>query len=226
MIDEYNTALLLSVAYLAPYVNANSITMLAKDEVFKLVEMYDDEALRYVKINNMKTVPLESILEEAYVLCNETLINVGLYEGGYIPSESLLKYRSICNRMVGLHTHPIPLPIPTPEDLISMKQIGYNIECVLSRIDESKAKMICIEPLDDFRNVLNSMLIFSKVIYSLVDRYIVVEDELGVQFLPYPTNKSLQRIEEELVSLMKRKCRLNIVSLDMKKNEYDVIAVL
>jgi proteasome lid subunit RPN8/RPN11 len=223
MIEESNLALLLSAAYTAPYVDVHSVAMLTTEEVFKLVKMYNEEVLEYVRTNKMKTVPLKNIVEEAYVLCDGVLIDVGLFEGGYIPSDHLLKYRHFCDEVVGMHTHPVPLPIPTPEDLISMKQVGYNVECVLSRTEDSKATMICVEPIDDFKNILNSIAMFSKNVYSLVDRYIVVEDELGVLFLPYPSPKSLQKIVEEFTITMKNVCKICIARFDMDKNEYDVI---
>lgn len=213
---------MLSVAYLAPYIDVKDVTTLPTKEVFKLVEMYNDEVVEYVKKNGIKTVLPGDLLEEAYVLCNDTLVYIGVFEGGYIPSEHLAKYRTVCDRMAMLHTHPIPLPIPTPEDLVSMVQIGYNIECVLSRVNSTRAKMVCIELAEDIDNVLNSMFVFAKKVYSLVDKYIIVEDELGIQFIPYPSNESLKKIEKELASSIGRKCRLSIASLDMNKKEYSV----
>lgn len=222
MIEEFHVALLISVAYLAPHIDTKGVTMLTSEEVFKLVEMHNDEVAKYIKANSVKTIPSNRVLEEAYVLCNDILIQIGVFGGGCIPSEYLLKYKSICNKMVMLHTHPIPLPIPTPEDLVSMHQIGYDTECILSRTSDTRAKMICIESLNDFDDVLNSMHSFAKKIYNLIDRYIIVEDVFGIQFLPYPSSKSLQEIEKEFISFMKRKCRLSIVSLDMDKKEYDI----
>lgn len=225
MIDEFNVALLLSVAYAVPYVSTEGVTTLSNEEVFKLVDMYNDEVESYIKLKGVRTVSSEYIKEDAHVLCDDTLIHVGVFEGGYIPSEPLLDYRKMCNDTIMLHTHPVPLPIPTLEDLLSMYQIGYRIECVLSKIDEAIAKMVCVEPLKELKDVTPVMENFAEKVYSLIDKYIVVEDELGVQFLPYPSNKTLRKIENEFVSIMKKHCRITVVSFDMNKKEYEINAI-
>ncbi|MEM1525515.1 MAG: hypothetical protein QW775_03530, partial [Ignisphaera sp.] len=222
MIDELNVALLLSVAYAVPYVDTKGVTTLSNEEVFKLVDMYNDEVESYIKLKGVRTVSSKSIKEDAHVLCDGTLIHVGVFEGGYIPSESLLGYRKMCSDTIMLHTHPVPLPIPTLEDLLSMYQIGYRIECILSKIDEAIAKMVCVEPLRELKDVVPVMESFVEKVYSLVDKYIVVEDEFGVQFLPYPSNKNLGKIESEFVSVMKKHCRVSVISFDMNKKEYEI----
>ncbi|MEM1644664.1 MAG: hypothetical protein QXL96_02130 [Ignisphaera sp.] len=222
MIDELNVALLVSVAYVAPYINTDGVTTLSNEEVLKLIDMYNDEVENYIRLKGVKTVSPESIKEDAYVLCNNTLIHVGVFEGGYIPSEYLLRYRKICSDTIMLHTHPVPLPIPTPEDLVSMYQLGYRIECILSKVDEVVARMVCVEPLNEFKDIVLVMENFAEKVYSLIDKYIVVRDELGVRFLPYPSGKNLRKIENEFVSVMKKYCRISIVSFDLNRREYEL----
>uniref|UniRef100_A0A7C2V8T6 Uncharacterized protein n=1 Tax=Ignisphaera aggregans TaxID=334771 RepID=A0A7C2V8T6_9CREN len=222
MIEERNIPLLISTAYAAPYISADSNAILDNEVVFKIVDMYVDEVVRYIKINGIKTVQSSHLKEDAYVLCGDSLIHVGTFSGGFIPSQNLLKFREACRSIVMLHTHPVPLPIPTLEDIVSMYQIGYGSECVLSRIHDGVAKMVCVEPFDYLENVMRGLENFSNEMFKLVDRYVVIEDEYGVFFLPYPSKRNLEKIEEEFVMHMKRTCRINIVSLDMERGEYDL----
>lgn len=221
MINEHDIALMISIAYTAPYIDPRDVTLVSDKVIFKLVDMYSDEVKEYAKLNDVKILQAENLREEAHALCNDTLVYLGVFCGGSIPSHQILALKKLCNRMAVLHTHPVPLPIPTPEDIISMYQIGYRIECILSRMSRSLAKMICIEPLKELEDIMLSMKVFEEKLYSLIDRYVIVEDEYDVRFIPYPSTERLHEIEREFVNVMKDSCRFNIVSFYMDNGEYE-----
>lgn len=222
MLDEDSIAVMMSVAYAAPYIRVENLTLLSRDDVLTLVEMPMNFALEYVKSNNVKTLASEELLEEAHVLCNDMLLYVGIFNGGVIPSQYIARYRSVCKRrLISIHTHPVPLPIPTLEDIISMYQIGYRVECVLSRLSEDLARMVCIEPEGSLDDVAVNLKKFEEVLYDMVDKYIVVVHGDGVTFIPYPSINVLNSIESEFKRYTKGVARTNIITLDMKNKEYE-----
>lgn len=221
MLSEDAVALMMSTAYSAPYIDdVDNRYILSSAEVMKLTEMYENEAREYVVLNGIKLMSANRLSEDAYILCSNMLIHIGRFNRGYVPSDEILKYRKLCLDMVSLHTHPIPLPLPTLEDIISTQQVGYNTECVLSKIGKYNAKMICIEPTKDWNRILNSMEFFTEIVYKLVDKYIVVEDEFSIRFVPYPSEDRLQAIENEFIRILKGDAYIDIVILDMKLSEY------
>lgn len=225
MIGEHDVALMMSIAYTAPHLDLEGVALISNRDVFRLIDMHSDEVKEYVKSNGVKVLTAEDIREEAYALCNETLVHLGIFYGGSIPSHHILLLKKLCNKMVMLHTHPVPLPIPTLEDVVSMYQIGYRIECVLSRMTNSLAKMICIEPLKRLEDVVLDMSIFEERLYSLIDKYVVIEDEFGIRFIPYPSVERLGEIEKEFIDIMRNSCRFGLVSLYMDKGEYEYMVV-
>lgn len=221
MLPEDAIALMMSTAYSAPYIDeVDNRCILSSTEVMKLIEMYEGEAREYIMLNGIKLISSNRLSEDAYILCSNMLIYIGRFDGGYVPSDEILKYRKSCLDIVSLHTHPIPLPLPTLEDVVSTQQVGYNTECVLSKIGKYNAKMICIEPTKDWNSILNSMEFFTEAVYRLVDRYIVVEDEFSIRFVPYPSENSLQTIEIEFIKVLKGDAYIDVVILDMRLSEY------
>lgn len=226
MIGEDDLALMISTAYSMPYISVDDTYTLDGKEVFELINMYTDEVEEYIRSRKIKTLSLKILQEEVYILCDDTLYYVGTFEGGYIPSQHIHKlkidYEDFCGRIVVMHTHPVPLPIPSPEDIISMQQIGYDVECILSRTDFNTAKMICIQLLGEhkYANIISDIERMADITYKLVDRYVVVKEDDDIRFIPYPSNRSLQKIEEEFIKIMKRYTKINIALLDMDKNEY------
>ena len=220
MFSKDDLVLMMSAAFTAPYLDIDEEYMISGDEALRLVDMYNDEVVDYIKMSGVKTLPSLALQEDVHILYNGTLIYVGRFSGGSIPSQTIFRYKKVYRKIVLLHTHPVPLPIPTPEDLISMYQIGYDIECVLSRVDRDLAKMVCVKPVDSFYKVAIAANRFAETFYRSVDKYVVVEGEDGVMFIPYPSKSRLDVIEKEFISILSRNADISIVELDMTKNEF------
>lgn len=221
MVDDDAIALMISTAYSAPHLDdLDSRSFLKNKEVLKLVEMYESDVRRYIAINRLKPVSADKLSEDVYILCNDMLIYIGRFNGGYIPSKEILRYKNVCHDMISLHTHPVPLPLPTLEDVISTQQIGYNIECVLSKINKDLAEMVCIKPVENWNDVVNTMSVFIETIFKMIDRYVIIENNGNIMFVPYPTENNIDTIEKFFANNLKGLVYVDIVKFDMKLMEY------
>lgn len=224
--NEEILALMISTAYVAPYVEIDNVSTISSKVVLKLVDMYTDEVKEYMRSNRIRAINSKDIQEDVYLLCSDMLLYIGRFIGGSIPSHYIfhyiLEYRNMCNEFISLHTHPVPLPIPTLEDIVSMSQMSYSVECVLSRVYREFAKMMCIEPMNELDNIVISIEKLKNKLFKLVDRYIVVEDDYDVVFIPYPSKESLAKLENEFTKVIKKYAKISIASLDMASNEYEI----
>ncbi|MEM4515090.1 MAG: hypothetical protein QXO42_02610 [Ignisphaera sp.] len=222
VINEDDIALLISTAYSIPsLLDMNVLPVIDRSHVIKMVEMFMDEAIMYVR--NLGIEPLSSkyIKEDIYMLCDNLLKYIGEFEGGLIPQADILKHISGCSTIAVLHSHPIPIPVPTLEDLISSSQIGYNVECVISKSSSCLATMVCMEPLKTWRDVISAFYDINDYFLESA-RYIVVGDHSQIEFLPFPNTDEQNNMIRVFIEVLSRYAKISYARIDLANRIYDV----
>jgi len=213
--------LLASTAFEAPSIlEINNLPVVNNDIVKKLIEVYMDEAIDFILSLGLKPLSTSFLAEDVYTLCNEnSLLFIGRFLGGLIPAAHIYRYRTLCKSNLFLHSHPIPMPIPSPEDVISAAQIGYDVECVVSRISSFKAMLTCIEPLKDWDRVIaNYDTIAEKVLN--VARFVVVINKGDMSFLPMPSIDEISSLLLIYKKVLERYAEVLYVDIDINRKVF------
>lgn len=222
MINEDHISLMASTAYSIPsLIDIESLPIIDKDHVIKMINMFMDEAILYINKLGIRPLPIEYVKEDAYILCNNALDYLGEFRGGAIPQHTILKYISNCSKIAMLHSHPIPMPMPTLEDIIASYQIGYNIECVISRVSNYLATMMCVEPRKKWRDVIEYS--YNAVEYFLkTSKYIVVGDSSYIEFLPFPDTAEQDKMVKTFIDMFIDYVKMFYVKINLIHKVYDV----
>ncbi len=225
IIDHELIGVMASTAYEAPsIVNFSEIPFVSSSIVRKAIDMYMDEAIKFVYDDiKLKPISYEALAEDAYTLCNNgSLIYIGRFAEGMIPSSRLYKqYKDVCRGRIFLHTHPVPIPIPSPEDVVSASQIGYEVECVVSKISGDRAVLTCLKPLNGWDNVLEDYREVEKMILN-ISRFVVAGDGSTITFLPFPTAEEVEELIKYYRKLLSNSATLIHVSIDLTNNVYSI----
>ncbi|MEM0026739.1 MAG: hypothetical protein QXT53_02915 [Ignisphaera sp.] len=212
IIDHELIGVMASTAYEAPsIVNFSEIPFVNSFVVRKAIDMYMDEAIKFVYDDiKLKPISYEVLAEDAYALCNNGLLMyIGRFAEGMIPSNKLYRqFKDVCRGRIFLHTHPVPIPIPSPEDIVSAHQIGYEVECVISKISSDRAILTCLKPLNGWNNVLEDYKEVEKMILS-ISRFVVAGDRNTITFLPFPTVEEV----EELIKYYRKQLSNSAISI-------------
>ncbi len=223
MISEDGVALMVSTAYSIPSLIdiIDILPIVDRNHVIRMIDMFIDEAIMYIKNLGVKPLSTKYIKEDAYILCNDLLNYIGEFEGGFIPQPTILKYISRCGKAAILHSHPIPMPIPTIEDLMSSYQIGYNVECVISKSSDCLAVMICLEPLESWKDTISALYGIDNYILKSIN-YIVVGDDSQIEFLPFPNTTEQNNIIQLFIETITKYAKILYARIDLVKQVYDV----
>jgi len=182
--------------------------------------MYVDEVHNILKEMNIKPLPMRYLKEDIYTLCSDILIHIGRFSGGLIPSEILLSQEKGCKKILMLHSHPVPLPLPTIEDLISSSQLGYSIECVISRTNYGFAEMLCIEPRNSWNDVIKNMENHITEFYSIFKKYVVLEEKQDMLFVPFPNRHEIKSAIDLVNSIINNKAEIIYAGFNMINKTY------
>lgn len=223
VISEDAIALMASAAYSVPsIIDMHTPPVIDRIHVIKMVNMFMDEAIKYVSSLGIKPLPIAYVREEVHILCDDLLSYVGEFEGGTIPQQIILKHTSSCSgRVAVLHSHPTPIPVPTIEDVISSLQIGYRVECVISKSSNRVATIVCVEPLRSWINVATALYNISESVLTST-RYIVVGDDMQIKFLPFPNTTEQNTIIQAFIKILSKHASILYARIDLAENLYDV----
>jgi len=216
--------LLVSTAIDAPSIlDLEHLPIIDSSTAMKLTNVYMDEAIDYLNNIGLNPLPQEILEEVMYTVCNESsLVFIGRFLGGLIPSKIVLSYKTSCKSDLFIHTHPVPMPIPSFEDIISAKQIGYSVECVASKVSKSQAILTCIKPRRDWIDVIN---VYDKVadnVINAVNKYVVVGDGKGnIMFIPLPTVLEVQRMLNATKNVLRPYAEFMLINVNLYTNSFD-----
>ncbi len=222
VIKEDIMAAMLSTAYTIPSLLdlPGRLPLLDLSYVEKFTEMYVDEVHNILKEMNIKPLPMKYLKEDIYILCSDILIYIGRFSGGLIPSEILISQGRDCKKILMLHSHPVPLPLPTIEDLISSSQLGYRIECIISRTDYGFAEMLCIEPKNSWNDVIKNMKNHITEFYSIFKKYVVLEEKQDILFVPFPNRYEIELAINLINNTINNKAEIIYARINMIDKTY------
>jgi len=222
VVKEDIMAVMLSTAYTIPSLLDlhKKLPLLDLSYVEKFTGMYVDEVHSILREMNIKPLPMKYLEEDIYTLCSDILIHIGRFSGGLIPSEILLSQGKDCKKILMLHSHPVPLPLPTIEDLISSSQLGYSIECVISRTDYGFAEMLCIEPRSSWNDVIKNMESHIMEFYSIFKKYVVLEENQDMLFVPFPNRYEIKSAIDLVSSIVDNKAEIIYAGFNMIDKTY------
>jgi len=222
VIKEDIMAAMLSTAYTIPSLLDlhKKLPLLDLSYVEKFTGMYVDEVHSILREMNIKPLPMRYLKEDIYTLCSDILIHIGRFSGGLIPSEILLSQERGCKKILMLHSHPVPLPLPTIEDLISSSQLGYSIECVISRTDYGFAEMLCIEPRNSWNDVIKNMENYIAEFYNIFKKYVVLEEKQDMLFVPFPNRHEIKSAIDLVNSIINNKAEIIYAGFNMINKTY------
>jgi hypothetical protein len=216
--------LLVSTTIDAPSIlDLEYLPVIDSSTAMKLTNLYMDEATNYLNNIGLSPLPQEILEEVMYAVCNEgSLVFIGRFLGGLIPSKIVLSYKTSCNSDLFIHTHPVPVPIPSFEDIISAKQIGYSVECVASKVSKSQAVLTCIKPRRDWNDIINVYDKVVDIVINAVNKYVVVGNgKDNIIFVPLPTVSEVQRMLAATKTVLKPYAELMLVNVNLRTNIFD-----
>ncbi|MCS7111615.1 MAG: hypothetical protein N3D82_00030 [Ignisphaera sp.] len=222
MIDEEAIALMASTAYSIPSLfDFDLLPIIDRSHVIKMIDMFMDEAITYIDGLGVEPLPAKYVKEDAYILCDDLLNYIGEFEGGLIPQQIILTHISRCGKVAMLHSHPIPIPIPTVEDVLSSLQIGYRVECIISKSSDYLATMLCLEPLESWNSVASALhSIGGNMLEST--KYIVIGDGPQIEFLPFPNIAEQSSIIQNFIGILSIHASVLYARIDLVDRVYDV----
>ncbi len=222
IVKEDIIATMLSTAYTIPslFNISKKLPLLDIDYVMKFTNMYTDEIHDILRKMDVKPLPMRYLKEDIYILCGDILIYLGRFSGGLIPSEILVSQEKRCRTTLVLHSHPVPLPLPTLEDFISSSQLGYSIECVISKVDHRFADMLCIEPRDSWNNIIEKMGKNVDRFYSIFKKYIVFEEKQDMLFVPFPNKEEVVSAIDLVNNIINDEAEVIYAGFDMKDKTF------
>jgi hypothetical protein len=208
--------LLASTAFEVPSIfDINNLPLVSSDIAKKLAEVYMDEAINFVLSLGVKPLSASFLAEDIYTLCNDdVLLFIGRFLGGLVPAIHIYKYRAFCKSNLFLHSHPIPVSIPSPEDILSATQMGYGIECVISKVSKLRAVLTCIEPSADWDKIMAKYDSITEKVFN-VSRFVVVGNGNNISFLPMPTTSEIFSLLSSYKKLMEPYAKVLYVDIDL-----------
>lgn len=184
--------------------------LMSLKEITELINS-DEEEL------NLKSLRHEYLMEDAYVICGESLIHIGSSSSeipGYLVLNTLSSCKE-CNDRITLHTHPVPLPIPSPSDILNALQLSKDIECVGSKIYD-EIHILCLSPKNDWKDILEIHENFSSILFNTVKYYIPIENEdNSINFIPYPTKNEVILLEKLLLKKLSSKASMALIKYSL-----------
>jgi len=215
-LSESIIELLASTAFEAPSIlDISNLPIIEGSMALRLSKMYTDEALEALSQLGLRPLPTSTLAEDVYVPCNTSLLFIGRFSNGEIHPYHIIKHQSLCSSKLLLHTHPVPVPIPSPEDIISAMQIGYRIECVLSRTSKTRAIMLCVEPVKSWKEIMHMYDSIAEDVLK-VSRYLVAGNSNEVKFLPMPTDSEAVFMAEKFRKHVESYANILHVDIDLR----------
>jgi len=218
-------SLVMEAEPLESYVDERNLV--SRDVVLKSVEEGEDPILQYMIANGREPIHSSYLVEDSYVLCNDSAVYVGRFPME-TPGEELLKVAGLCSRGFSgaFHTHPIAVHIPTPYDIVDAMQLGQRFECVGVRFSRRCGRILCIAPRSfcswrEIADVLSTK--FFDFMLRTVSRYLVViDDDDSMYFLPHPEGREVLMLEDRFVEMVRGLADVAIVKVSGSEYEVEV----